>query len=119
MVRRTPRQEPDVARARLAVVQHRLRAAGRRGAVRPLRARPLLPDGGGDGGPERVRREAAGRLSAVPEMTTGPRCWRPFTCLRRDQAPPRSGPRAALDDLPRLRGPRRLLLPALDRVRGA
>src|SRR3989475_10407372 len=73
MVRRTPRQEPDVARARLAVVQHRLRAAGRRGAVRPHRARPLLPDGGGDGGPERVRREAAGRLSAVPEMTTGPR----------------------------------------------
>src|SRR3989454_9072182 len=72
VVRRAAREEPDGAGARQAIVQHRLRAARRRGAVRPYRAQPLLPDRGGDGGPERVRREASGQLQEVPPVTSCP-----------------------------------------------
>jgi naphthoate synthase len=69
VVRGAPGEEPDRARAGQAVVQHRLRDAGRRGPVRGHRARSLLPHRGGDGGPQRVRREAAGRFQEVPEVT--------------------------------------------------
>src|SRR4029450_7220820 len=50
-------------------LQYRLRAASRRGAVRPQRAEPLLRHRGGDGGPESVRGEAPGELPQVPAVS--------------------------------------------------
>jgi naphthoate synthase len=41
-------------------------------AIRPHGAEPLLPDRGGDGGPERLRREAAGQLQETPQVTRRP-----------------------------------------------
>src|SRR6267143_1363248 len=71
VVRGAARQAPDRAGAGQAVVQHRLRAESRRGAVRAHRARSLLPDRRGDGRTQRVRREAAGRLQEIPNVTKG------------------------------------------------
>ena len=43
-------------------------SSGRASPSSPHRARPLLPDAGGDGGPQRVRREAPGQLLEVQEV---------------------------------------------------
>src|SRR5262249_37558110 len=72
MVRRAPGEESHRPRPRQAVVQRRLRAASRRGPVRRHRPQPLLPDRGGAGGPQRVRREASGELRKVPEVGADP-----------------------------------------------
>src|SRR5207247_2398162 len=79
----------------------------RRGAVRSHGARALLPDGGSDGGPQRVRGKTARRLQEIPEVTSGP-----AMTSRRRRGDPGAGRRRPISQtFRRLHGQRILAAP--------